>query len=303
MVFKNVPFSVFNTRKYAISHTEDYIMRNTGSSEVYDFAHLRNNYSHFGGLTFERLSTVKHQHLDFYEIILIVSGEFTHIHKNGVTVLPSHTLLLLKPGSTHQLFTEPGGNTHFVLCIEKRHFEKRAAAMFPDFHLDSFDEFLYRSINKNKAFYMEQLATALVKDYKSNIALADEMIYLCLADFASLNITRNCEYYIDDIIRNLDHFQYMNASAKEIYSQYPYSESILLREFKKRTGMTIAEYRTQQKMKYACQLLSETNTAVLGIAYSLNYSSLSCFIRTFRKFTGMNPTEYRKKHQRAHKQS
>lgn len=271
-------------------------MNSTNSAEIYTFAHLGRHYSSFGGFSFEHISTVKHRHLDFYEIILIVSGEVLHVHGNTATPLSTGTLILLKPGTTHQLFTEQNGGIHFVLCAEKTFFEKRAAALFPDFKLDSFENYLVKSINKDKASYIERIGTSLSRDYKTNIGLADEILYLCLSDFAVFNIARDCEYYIDDIIRKLDRFQYMNVSAKDIYSQYPYSESVLLREFRKRTGMTIAEYRTRQKMKYASQLLTETDARVLGIALTLEYSSLSYFVRAFRKIYGMNPTEYRKLH-------
>ena len=271
-------------------------MYDMNSAEIYDFAHLGRHHSSFGGFSFEHISTVKHHHLDFYEIILIIQGEWVHVHDNSATSLPTSTLLLFKPGATHQLFTDGNNGTHFVLCVEKSYFEKRATALFPDFRLNSFDSFLSKSINKDKSTYIERIGTTLSRDYTSNIALADEILYLCLSDFASSTIERECEYYIDDIIRKLDRFQYMNVSAKEIYSQYPYSESVLLREFKKRTGMTIAEYRTRQKMKYACQLLVETDARVLGIALTLNYSSLSYFVRAFRSIYGMNPTEYRKLH-------
>lgn len=266
--------------------------------ENYSFDSLGKHYSSFGGFTFSNISTVAHYHLDFYEFIFITYGELTHIHNNTATPIPAGTLLLLKPGTTHQLFTEKNNGVHFVLCVEKHFFEKRSAELFPDFNLGSFEHFLSKSINKNKASYIEQIATVLSKDHKSNIALADEILYLCLSDFATLNITRDCEYYIDDIIRKFKQFQYMNVSAKDIYAQYPYSESVLLREFKKRTGMSIAEYRTRQKMKYACQLLAETDARIIGIALTLDYTSLSYFVRAFRKIYGMNPTEYRKLHKK-----
>ncbi len=271
-------------------------MPDMNSAEIYDFTHLGRHYSTFGGFSFEHISTVKHHHLDFYEIILIISGEFLHTCNNVTSPLTTGMLLLCKPGMTHQLFTEPNHSTHFVLCVEKNYFEKRVSALFPNFQLNSFEHFSSKSINKDKATYIERLGTALSRDYKSNIALADEILYLALSDFASSNMERDCEYYIDDIIRKLDRFQYMNVSAEEIYSQYPYSESILLREFKKRTGMTIVEYRTRQKMKYACQLLTETTAHVQGIALALDYTSPSYFVRAFRKFYGITPSEYRKQH-------
>ena len=147
--------------------------------------------------------------------------------------------------------------------------------------------------------YGSSLGNIINRDRNANLMFAEEILFLSLADFASQNKTHDYEYYIDDIVRKLDRLQYMNATAKEIYSQYPYSESVLLREFKKRTGMSIVEYRTQQKLKYACHLLTETDARVLGIALTLNYSSLSYFVRAFRKTYGMNPAEYRKLHKKS----
>ena len=58
--------------------------------------------------------------------------------------------------------------------------------------------------------------------------------------------------------------------------------------------MTIVEYKAQQKMNYACQLLTETDAKVIEIATSLQYDSLSYFLNAFKKMYGMTPTEYRK---------
>ena len=90
----------------------------------------------------------------------------------------------------------------------------------------------------------------------------------------------------------------MNTSIKDICSYYPYSQTMLLRQFKKLTGMTMVEYKAEQKLKYACQLLTNSEAKVIQIATLLEYNSLSHFLCSFKDKYGMTPSEYRKKYQK-----
>lgn len=263
---------------------------------VYDFEHLRRRIENYAGFSFETVSTLVHNHLDFYEMILITSGEFQHTFNNQTNTFSAGTLLLFKPGVTHQLFTEPFTSTHFVMCIAKDYFEKRAKDMFPKYNLDSFHGFTSIPIGKHELRYMEHLGTELCQRTAPNLNSAEELLYLCLSAIASHNDALNLDTYVADIIRKLNNQLYMNTSAKDIYAHYPCSETVLLRHFKERTGMTITEYRTHTKMHYACQLLTETDTKIIDIAAALQYDSLSYFLRTFKTHTGVTPTQYRRQH-------
>ena len=271
-------------------------MLKKNSITIYDFMNVRERYRGYAGFAFESISTLVHQHSDFYEIILITSGEWQHTFENTTNTCLAGTLLLFAPGSVHQLFTEPFKSAHFVICVEAQYFKKRIGEMFPDFDLGEISGCISKSVSKDKLKYMERLGNALCKDVKSNYYMAEEFLFLCIADFMSRNVSQDCDFYIADIIQKLNNQLYMNLSAKDIYSKYPYSASVLLQKFKEITGMTIAEYRTEQKMKYACQLLTETDIRVIEIAVALNYTALSYFLRAFKQKFGMTPTEYRKKY-------
>lgn len=264
------------------------------TTAIYNFRDLRNVSSGYGGISFESVSGVMHHHNDFYELILLTSGEWQHTIENTTTALPAGTLLLFKPGVTHKLFTEPFKSTHFVICIEQHYFEKYVNRVFPDFDLEDFSEYLSKPINKEKSKYVEYLGSSICKNTKLVQAMADEILYLLISDFMYSDGPLDCNTYVADIVQKLNNQLYMNTSVKDICSQYPYSQSMLLREFKKLTGMTIVEYKAQQKMNYACQLLTETNAKVIEIATSLQYDSLSYFLNAFKKMYGMTPTEYRK---------
>lgn len=263
---------------------------------IYDFQHLANKTDKYAKMSFTSISTVPHQHFDFYEIILITKGEFEHTLRDVTTIFPTGTLALFKPGVTHQLFTEPFQSTHFTLCIEQHFFERYVHRVFPTFDLNSFSDFISKPIAKEKAKFIEHLAnTSRDTTY---IANANDILYLCLSDFTHHNDTLDCNTYITEIIHRLDSQLYMNMSVKEICALYPYSQSLLLRQFKKLTGMTMVEYKAQQKLKYACLLLIETEIKVIEIANSLHYDSLSYFLHAFKKQYGITPSEYRKQHKK-----
>lgn len=262
----------------------------------YYFNKIRNSARGYAGISFESLPSVTHHHVDFYEIILVTDGEFEHTIHDETTTLPMGTLLLFKPGITHSLYTEPTKNTHFVICVEQNYFEQRIERSFPSFDLNSFQDYIAKSISKEKLRYMEYLGRKLYKQSNIVQSQADEFLLLAISDFIHNNNTLDCDTYVAEIVQKLNNLLYMNMSVEDICSRYPYSQSMLLRQFKNLTGMTIVQYKAEQKMKHACQLLTMTDQRITTIASTLQYDSLGYFLNAFKKYTGMTPTEYRKKH-------
>lgn len=295
LLFIDIPMISFIIKLYFMCFFSDKIggrMNKKKTTVIYDFQHLANRVGKFAKLSFSSISTVPHHHLDFYEIIFITKGEFEHTLGSNTTVLPAGTVALFKPGVTHQLFTEPFQSTHFTLCVEKHSFERYIAKVFPEFDLNSFTDYISRPVGKEKMKYMEYLGTTFQGTVQTSNA--DELLFLCITDFMHKNEVLDCNTYITEIIHKLNTQLYMNMSVKDICDLYPYSQSLLLRQFKKLTGMTMVEYKAQQKMKYACQLLKETNMKVIEISNTLHYDSLSYFLHAFKKQYDMTPSEYRK---------
>lgn len=272
-------------------------MASSRSIEEYRFhTSLRQRHKAFGGFGFEFASSVMHRHLDFYEIILVTSGEWQHTYNDSTTTLPAGTLCLFKPGATHQLLTEPLKSTHFVMCVEQNYFKERIGALFPKFDLEGSAAFLSKTIHKDTSRYIEYLGTNIYKALSPNLLMAEEILYLCMSEFATEDHSLDYADYVTDIIKKLNNLLYMNIPAQEIYSHYPCSHSVLLRHFKQVTGMTLVQYRTMKKLEYACELLTATDTTTPSIAAALQYDSVSCFFRTFKQHFGMTPAEYRDKH-------
>lgn len=91
------------------------------------------------------------------------------------------------------------------------------------------------------------------------------------------------------ILKNL-HKDLQIGEIAELRSVTPNYLSAL---FRKNTGKTIQAYITEEKMKYAEQLLLYSERPISEISSSLGYSSQSYFGKVFKNFSGYAPSEYK----------
>ena len=66
--------------------------------------------------------------------------------------------------------------------------------------------------------------------------------------------------------------------------------------FRKTFGTTMTTFVTQHRISHAQRLLVTTDDAILDIALSSGFQSLSRFNEAFKKACGCSPREYRKAH-------
>lgn len=91
------------------------------------------------------------------------------------------------------------------------------------------------------------------------------------------------------ILKNL-HKDLQISEIAELLSVTPNYLSAL---FRKNTGKTIQAYITEEKMKYAEQLLLYSERPISEISSSLGYGSQSYFGKVFKNFSGYAPSEYK----------
>ena len=261
---------------------------------TYCFQELERITDNYSGFTFTPISSLLHHHKDFYELILVTKGEWQHTIGNTTTILPTGSLLLFKPGCTHVIFSETTNNTHLVFGVKKEYFDEFIMRSFPSFNLEQLPDCLTKPISIEKRKYIEYLAKMIRESSGSPQIMADEVLFSCISDFIYSTQNPSQNTYILDIIQKLNSYIYLNDSVTDICSHYPIARSTLLHQFKDATGMTVVQYKAQQKLNYACHLLKHSTISVSGLASQLQYDSLSYFIRLFKRTYGMTPTEYRK---------
>lgn len=266
---------------------------------TYHFQELENIADNYSGFSFESLSSLLHHHKDFYEVILVTKGEWHHTIDDVTTTLPIGSLLLFKPDITHVIFSESSYNTHLTFGVQEDYFEKFIKSSFPDFQLEDMPSCLTSYVSVEKRNYIEHLAKMIQKSPTSAHVIANEILFSCISDFMYSSTLPGRNAYVTDIIQKLNSHIYFNDSISDICKHYPIARPILLTMFKDATGMTIVQYKAQQKLEYACHLLQHTNISVSSISSHLQYDSLSYFVRLFKKTYGMTPSEYRKNYSQA----
>ena len=72
-----------------------------------------------------------------------------------------------------------------------------------------------------------------------------------------------------------------------------YSETYMMKLFKRMTGNTCVEYVNSYRLKECAERLLNTNEKVLDIAYAFGFNNISYFNLQFKRAYGMTPKEYR----------
>lgn len=77
--------------------------------------------------------------------------------------------------------------------------------------------------------------------------------------------------------------------ARNVYLHPDYLSSI----FREKTGMTLTDYITGERIRLAEKLLRETQKSISEIALDVGFTNTSYFIKIFKKLTGDTPKKYR----------
>ena len=105
---------------------------------------------------------------------------------------------------------------------------------------------------------------------------------------------RNVELEVKKYIKG--HLSSGNISVTNIAEELHFNPQYLMRSFKNKTGLSIVEYITQERMNMARKILKNTELPVKTISYMVGYEDYAYFTRVFKKETGESPTMYRGRH-------
>ena len=84
-----------------------------------------------------------------------------------------------------------------------------------------------------------------------------------------------------------------NLSLEEISDTIAVSKNYFCYLFKREVGISPWNYLTQVRLKYAKQLLEETDMKTYEIAFQVGYDNPSYFSKIFKKLENVTPNEYR----------
>jgi len=107
-------------------------------------------------------------------------------------------------------------------------------------------------------------------------------------------IGKKSEGRINKVFRYIHQHFSEEVPLARVASLINLSESAFCKFFKRATGKTFSDYMADIRIGHACQLLSESDETISGIAWRSGFESLTYFNRVFLKKKGIRPREFRK---------
>ena len=101
-----------------------------------------------------------------------------------------------------------------------------------------------------------------------------------------------------NLLRAAGLFREKKSSLDDLAGVFNMNKHSLIREFKKRTGMSPVAYMIRLRLDTAKQLLTLSDMSISEIAAYCGYSTPSFFISDFKKQTGLTPGKFRQEHKK-----
>lgn len=122
-----------------------------------------------------------------------------------------------------------------------------------------------------------QFTTTFIKEYK-------------------IAITEDQNYYpfVDVVIKSVSDISDKDISLKTLATKLNMSSSYLGTIFKKQTGFYFNDYLTQERLKYAAELIKTTDMKMKDIVDLVGFASQTYFNRTFKRYFKVSPLAYRR---------
>lgn len=134
----------------------------------------------------------------------------------------------------------------------------------------------------------------------TTIAQCLELRILCAKSFAQMvkeyRMTKQQELnpLVRDIMLIISRELYNKFTVQDLAERLNLSYEHLERIFKMHSGLSLAAYIRQEKIKQAQELIRDTQDSIEDIAHILGFTSASHFAKVFKAQCGLTPSQYRK---------
>lgn len=92
-----------------------------------------------------------------------------------------------------------------------------------------------------------------------------------------------------------DHYT-EQITLDDLEAVFFHSKYYLSHLFQQKTGMTIIEYLNAERVRHACDLLTDENLLIKDICHASGFRTTQHFFNVFQKMTGLTPAKYRKEY-------
>ncbi|MBR4345214.1 MAG: helix-turn-helix domain-containing protein [Lachnospiraceae bacterium] len=234
-----------------------------------------------------------------FELVLVTEGEL-HIECDGTeyTVLSGEYLLM--PPAGIQKGTKQGYCSFYWVHFNNNNYtlQKDTTDIIGDEEIRIKQQAVCKSKERLIILLKElQDSDKRYRDSKLNNYLTGALLTelsLQSMEISNNRFSRSKEQLNSDIKTFISWHISEMIRINEIAAYFEYNEKYLTTFFKKMNGVPLKRYILREKMEYAKSILTESNTTVSEVAYSIGFSDVHNFSNAFKEVTGMAPGVYRK---------
>lgn len=99
---------------------------------------------------------------------------------------------------------------------------------------------------------------------------------------------------LDKTVNYIEQNLFGDINYDELARQLYTNKFNIMRIFSASTDYTLAEYVRLRRLSEAGKIISDTNIAVINVAFDCGYSTAESFSKAYKKFHGLSPTSTRK---------
>lgn len=252
-----------------------------------------------------------HQH-EFVELYYVVRGICTDTVCSKTLSLVPGDLVILKPGTVHQL-SVPAACTIYQAAVKERTFRSVCRELLSDHAEQSvFREKLEQEENSFLLFrtgvepellsVMEQMLVECAQPHKYfNILLQGYLATLLALLFDKQEPDplclpeTSCNTFDEERLLDYLHFHLAEVTLQSAADHFGFSVSYFSTLVRETMGQNFSKLLRREKLTAAAAMLAETDFTVRKICEETGYESVSQFSGTFKREYGVSPGEYRKK--------
>ncbi len=248
-----------------------------------------------------------HSH-DFYELVIVVSGEGLHLLGDESIPIGEGNAFLIRPGHRHgygdirdlALYNVLIGERVLALHLH----ELKEIAGFCELFLPEDNTVTHVKLNNYQLSDAVAMVTAirmeserLVHAYGAGALayskLLQLIVLLCRTHSAHKTSTFKTDQRLEQLITFMEEHLDRPLSLKELAAHAAMSTSTLNRQFKLSTGWSPVDFHIHRRVAYAAKLLLTTDLSMERISEQTGFSDANYFARQFRTHMRMSPREYK----------
>ena len=276
-------------------HSEKIIDRKTG-------VHCAFHYSLKG-------TVISHCH-NFYEIFLITEGEVMHMVNGSRQQLGQGSLVFIRPDDIHYYSDIEGQGYKFInMAFSIDTYQAVIGYLgggFPPDRLTnpSLPPLLKLPFHHMKALKHRLETLNLIPKTSCELFKAESrvlLVDLISRYYAVDDIPKDDSFpdWFRDLCLNMEQKGNFVAGMKRMLEISGKSHEHLCRVFRKHLGKTPTDYLNDRRLKYAVNLLANTDKDILSVAYECGFENLSHFYHLFKREFHVPPSSFRKSNRKS----